>query len=148
MEIILLQDVDNVGEKHEVVKVKDGFGRNYLIPQKLAIIANSSNRGRLTELRKQEDAREAKKVGLYQEIADKLKGTVIRIGAKAGATGKIFGSVTVVQLAQAIKEQLDVDIERKKIDLAEDIKEVGTYTAGLNLHKEVTAEMTFEVVAE
>jgi large subunit ribosomal protein L9 len=148
MDIILLKDVDKVGDKHTVVTVKDGFGRNYLIPQKLALIANKSNLARLAELRRQEEAREAKKVGLYQEIADKLKDTVIKIGAKTGTSGKIFGSVTNVQLAQALKEQHDIDIERRKIEMDDEVKELGTYKAKLNLHKEVEAIMTFEVVSE
>ena len=148
MDIILLQDVDKVGDKHEVVTVKDGYGRNYLIPQKLAIIANKSNLARLAELRRQEEAREAKKVGLYQEIADKLKDTVVKIGAKTGTSGKIFGSVTNVQIAQALKDQHDIEVERRKIELEEDVKELGTYTAKLNLHKEVDASVTFEVVSE
>ena len=148
MEIILLQDIDNLGDKHEVVKVKNGYGRNYLIPQKMGIIANATNLSRLAELRKQDEAREAKKISIYQEIADRLKGTIIRIGAKAGTTGKIFGSVTNVQLAQALKEQLDVDVERKKIEMGDEVKEVGSYTAQLHLHKEVDAQVNFEVVAE
>ena len=148
MEIILLQDVDNLGDKHEVVSVKDGYGRNYLIPQKLGIIANQSNMARLAELRKQEEAREAKMISTYQEMADQLKSTVIRIGAKAGTTGKIFGSVTNVQLAQAIKDQLGLEIDRKKIEVPEEIKELGSYTAELHLHKEVDAKISFEVVAE
>lgn len=148
MDIILLQDVDKVGDKHEVVTVKDGYGRNYLIPQKLAIIANKSNLARLAELRRQEEAREAKKVGLYQEIADKLKGSVLKIGAKTGTSGKIFGSVTNVQISQALKDQFEVDVERRKIELEEDVKELGTYTAKLNLHKEVEASVTFEVISE
>ncbi len=148
MDIILLQDVDKVGDKHEVVTVKDGYGRNYLIPQKMAIIANKSNLARLAELRRQEEAREAKKVGLYQEIADKLKDSVLKIGAKTGTSGKIFGSVTNVQISQALKDQFEVDVERRKIELEEDVKELGTYTAKLNLHKEVEASVTFEVVAE
>ena len=148
MDIILLQDIDKVGDKHEVVSVKDGYGRNYLIPQKLAIIANKSNLARLAELRRQEEAREAKKVGLYQEIADKLKDTVLKIGAKTGTSGKIFGSVTNVQIAQALKDQHEIEVERRKIELEEDVKELGTYTAKLNLHKEVEASVTFEVVSE
>lgn len=148
MDIILLQDVDKVGDKHEVVTVKDGYGRNYLIPQKLAIIANKSNLARLAELRRQEEAREAKKVGLYQDIADKLKDSILKIGAKTGTSGKIFGSVTNLQISQALKDQFEVDIERRKIELEEDVKELGTYTAKLNLHKEVEASVTFEVVAE
>lgn len=148
MEIILLQDVDNLGDKHEVVKVKDGYGRNYLIPQKMAIIANRSNLARLAELRKQEDAQQAKMISTYQEIADKLKATVIKIGAKAGTTGKIFGSVTNVQLAQALKDQLDVEVERKKIELNDEIKELGSYSAEVHLHKDVEATLNFEVVSE
>ena len=148
MDIILLKDIDNVGDKHEVVTVKDGFGRNYLIPQKLAIIANKSNLARLAELKRQEEAREAKKVGLYQEIADKLKDSVLKIGAKTGTSGKIFGSVTNLQIAQALKDQFEVEVERRKIELEEDVKELGTYTAKLNLHKEVEANVTFEVISE
>ncbi|MDX1476361.1 MAG: 50S ribosomal protein L9 [Saprospiraceae bacterium] len=148
MEIILLQDVENLGDKHEVVTVKDGYGRNYLIPQKMGIIANRSNMARLAELKKQEEAREAKMISTYQEIADQLKATVIRIGAKAGTTGKIFGSVTNVQLAQAIKDQLGIEIERKKIEVPEEVKELGSYSADLHLHKEVEAKVNFEVVAE
>lgn len=148
MEIILLQDVDNVGEKHEIVSVKNGYGRNYLIPRKMAIIANSVNLAKLKELKRQEEARESKMVGEYQEIADKLKSTVLRVGAKAGTTGKIFGSVTNVQIAQALKEQLEIDVERRKIELEEEIKTLGTYTAALKLHKEVEATIKFEVVEE
>lgn len=148
MEIILLQEVENIGDKHEVVKVKNGFGRNYLIPQKLAIIANRSNLARLAELKKQEESRQAKMIGAFQDIADRLKTTVIRIGAKAGTTGKIFGSVTNIQIAQAVKDQMSIEIERKKIELMEEVKELGSYTATLHLHKDVDATLSFEVVAE
>ncbi len=148
MDIILLQDVDKVGDKHEVVTVKDGYGRNYLIPQKLAIIANKSNLARLEDLRRREEAKERQLLGHYQEIAEKLADVTLRIGAKAGTSGKIFGSVTSIQLAQALKDQFDVDLPRKKIVLQDDVKELGTYTADLNLHKEVEAKINFEVVAE
>ena len=148
MEIILLQDVEKVGDKHTVVSVKDGYGRNYLIPQKLAIIANKSNLARLDDLRKREEARENKLLGHYQEIADKLSNVTLRIGAKAGTSGKIFGSVTNIQIAQALKDQFDIDVERKKIVLQDEVKELGNYTADLNLHKEVEAKISFEVVAE
>lgn len=148
MEVILLRDIDKVGEKHEVVAVKNGYGRNYLIPQKMAIIANKTNRKRLADLVRQEDTRQAKMVGHYQEIAEKLKGKVLKIGAKAGTSGKIFGSVTNVQIIAALKEQFDVDIERRKVELPEEVKNVGTYKAILNLHKEVTCEMDFEVAQD
>ena len=148
MEVILLRDVDKVGGKHEVVSVKDGYGRNYLIPQKMAIIANTTNRKRLADLVRQEETKQAKMVGHYQEIAEKLKDQKLKIGAKAGTSGKIFGSVTNVQIIAALKDQFDVDIERRKVELPEEVKNIGEYKAILNLHKEVTVEMDFEVVAE
>lgn len=148
MDIILLQDVDKVGDKHTIATVKDGYGRNYLIPQKLAIIANDTNRRRLNELKRIEDAKSAKKLSFYQEIADKIGSQVLKIGAKAGTSGKIFGSVTNVQLAMALNEQFGVEVDRRKIIISDEVKELGTYKAVLNLHKEVQPEISFEVVAE
>ena len=148
MEIILLKDVDKVGDKHTIIKVKNGFGRNYLIPRGLALIANVTNRKRLAELKRQDANKEEKMVGTYQEIAEKLKGVTLKIGAKAGTSGKIFGSVTNIQLSQALKDQFDVDIDRRKIILPEEVKIIGTYTAVLQLHPEVTPNLTFEVVEE
>lgn len=148
MEIILLKEVDKVGYKHEIVSVKPGYARNYLIPKGFALIANASNRKRLEELKRVETAKEAKLVGYYQEIAEKVKDTTLRIGAKAGTSGKIFGSVTNVQIAQILKEQHDVDIERRKIEIKDDVKELGTYSAQLNLHPEVVVDVAFEVVQE
>ncbi len=148
MEIILLKDIDKVGDKHTIVKVKDGYGRNYLIPQGLALEANKINRQNLDEMMRKEAEEEAKKVGEYQEIADKLKDVVLKIGAKAGQSGKLFGSVTNVQIAQALKDQAGVEIERRKILIDEEIKNLGTYTATLDLHKSVDAKVQFEVVEE
>lgn len=148
MEIILLNDIDNVGDKHTIVKVKDGFGRNYLLPRGLALEANSTNRRKLAELIRIEDARESKRLDEYRDIARQLANATLRIGAKAGTSGKIFGSVTNVQLASAIKEQLQLEIERRKIEVPEDVKTLGTYTANINLHKEVKASVQFEVVED
>jgi large subunit ribosomal protein L9 len=148
MDIILLEDVEKVGDKHTIVTVKDGYARNYLIPQKLALIANDTNRRRLEDLRRREEAAENKKLSVYQEMATKVEGQVLKIGAKAGTSGKIFGSVTNVQLSAALKDQLDLDVERRKIILPEDVKTLGTYTATLNLHKEVQPTIDFEVVSE
>ena len=148
MDIILLQDVEHVGYKHELVTVKNGYGRNFLIPQGFALIANSANRARLKELQRREDATEAKRLGEYQDIAKKLDGQVLRIGAKAGTSGKIFGSVTNIQIINALKEQFDLDLERRKVQLPDNVKYLGTYTLVLNLHKEVQPEVKFEVVAE
>ena len=148
MEVILLKDLDKVGDKHTIVSVKNGYGRNYLIPQGLALIANVSNRKRLDDLKRQEETKEAKAVGKYQEIANKLNGVTLKIGAKAGTSGKIFGSVTNIQIAAALKDQHGVEIERKKIELPEEVKTIGAYKAILNLHKDVDCVVNFEVVEE
>ncbi|MBK8723040.1 MAG: 50S ribosomal protein L9 [Saprospiraceae bacterium] len=148
MEIILLQDVDKVGDRHSIVTVKDGYGRNFLIPKGLAIVANDGNRRRLAEVIKQEDAKESKMLDTYKVMANQLSGQTLKIGAKAGTSGKIFGSVTNVQIAAAIKEQIGLDIPRKKIVLNDEIKELGEYTATIALHKEVNGTVKFEVIAE
>ncbi|MCC6754265.1 MAG: 50S ribosomal protein L9 [Saprospiraceae bacterium] len=147
MQIILLKDMDNLGEKHEVVKVKPGYGRNYLIPQGIALLANDSNLRRLAEMKRQEEARENKKVNEYRQLADQLKDVVLKIGAKVGATDKIFGSVTNIQIAHALKEQ-GYDVERKKIHLDEEIKTTGNFTATIDFHKDVQCKLNLEVVAE
>ena len=148
MEVILLTDIDNLGYKHEVVSVKNGYGRNYLIPQKKAVIANPQNLQLLEEIRAREAARREEKLEEFRQIAQKLEGKVIKIGAKAGTSGKIFGSVTSIQLSAALKGQFDVEIERRDIELLEDVKNLGTYSARLNLHPEVQPVMNFEVFAE
>lgn len=148
MEIILIKDVDKVGDKYEMVQVKDGYARNYLIPQGMALIANNTNKRRLEEYKRRELAQATRMLDTYKAIAAQLTDKVLRIGAKAGTSGKIFGSVTNVQIAAALKDQFDIDIERRKVILPEDVKNVGTYTAVLNLHPDVDAKVNFEVVAE
>ncbi len=148
MEIILLKDMEKLGDKHDIVKVKPGYGRNYLIPQGLAVNANAVNRKKRDVIIAEEDAKEAARLDEYREMAAKIEGKTLRIGVKAGTTGKIFGSVTNVQLANALKEQFDLEVERKKIHLPEEVKEVGTYTADLHLHKELHTKVQFELVQE
>lgn len=148
MEIILLKDIDKLGYKHDVVTVKPGYGRNYLIPQGFALMANKSNMGRLAELRKQQEIKENKMLDQYKEIAEKLAGITLKIGAKAGSTGKIFGSVTDIQLMQSLQETHGIEIERRKIEMPEEVKHIGAYTAKAKLHKEVEADIKFEVVEE
>ncbi len=148
MEIILTQDVERLGSKDDVVKVKDGYARNYLIPQKKAIEASVSAKKVLAENIKQRAHKEAKLKNEAQKIADQLVNKKITIGAKTSSLGKIFGSVNTIQLAEAINKK-GFEIDRKQIILPEDhIKEVGTYTAKVKLHKEVVIEIEFEVVAE
>ena len=148
MDVILLENINKVGDKHEIVSVKAGFGRNYLIPRGKALIANASNRKRLEHLTALDEAREGARLSEYQAMSEKLEGQTLRIPMKAGANGKIFGSVTNVQIAQALREQYDVDLERRKIEVPEDVKTLGQYEATLNLHKEVTTSITFEVVED
>mgnify|MGYP000498064153 FL=1 len=148
MNIILLQDIDKVGEKYEVVTVKDGFARNLLIPTKKAVIANQANLAKLDELKQKHATELAAQIGEFQAIADKIKEITLRIGAKAGTSGKIFGSVTNTSIAQALKEQCEVEVIRSKVDIVDDVKELGTYKANVRLHPEVLAEVSFEVVAE
>ncbi len=148
MEIILIQDVDRLGSKDDLIKVKDGFARNFLIPQKKAIIASSTAKKVLAENIKQRAHKEAKLKNEALAIAEKLANKKITIGAKTSTLGKIFGSVNTIQIAEAINKK-GFEIDRKQIMLPEDhIKEVGTYSAKIKLHKEVIVEVEFEVVAE
>ena len=148
MEIILTQDIKNLGYKDDVVKVKPGYGRNFLIPKGMAIIADSSNRKILAETIKQRAFKEEKLKTAATTTAEKLKDTTLSVGAKAGESGKIFGSVTNIQISEALKA-LGYTVDRRQITLDEDhIKTLGTYTANLNLHKEVKIKISFDVVAE
>ncbi|MCP9234547.1 50S ribosomal protein L9 [Lewinella sp. JB7] len=148
MKVIMLQDVEKVGDKHEVVEVKAGFGRNYLLPRGLAIIGNRSNLGRLNEMVRRENAQEQKKLDVYREVAKKLEGKTLRVGAKSGTSGRIFGSITQLQIRNLLQEQFGVDVERKKIVLPEEAKELGTYSFTMRLHPEVVQEMEMEIVQE
>ena len=141
----MLKDVDKVGDKHEVITVKNGFGRNYLLPRGLAIIANDSNMGRLNEMIRREDAQEQKKLDIYQEQAKQLDGKTLKIIAKAGTSGRIFGSITQLQIKTALMEQFNVEVERKKIILPEEAKELGIYPVTLNLHPQVKKEIQMEI---
>lgn len=148
MDIILLKDIDKLGYKHDIVAVKNGYGRNYLIPQGLGVIANPTNMKKLESIKAEEEAKEAARVEEYRELITKLADATLKVGVKAGANGKIFGSVTNVQLAQALKEQYEVDIERRKIEVPEEVKELGTYVATLNLYTDIVGEVRFELVEE
>lgn len=148
MEVILLKDIENLGTKFDVVAVKAGYGRNYLIPQGFAQTANASNKKHNEEIKKQQSAKIAKLIEDYRVLAEKLKASKIVVGSKAGTSGKLFGSVTNIQVAEALKKQFDLTIDRKKVHIIGEVKEVGTYKATVNLYKEVTTEIDFEVIAE
>ena len=147
MELILLQDVQNLGYKDEIVKVKNGYGRNYLIPQGKAILATPSAKKVLEENLKQRAHKLAKIKADAEALAAKLNGVSLQIGAKTSATGTIFGSVNNIQIAEALAKQ-GFDIDRKIIYINDNVKELGSYKATVKLHKEVSAEINFEVVAE
>lgn len=148
MEVILTNDVEKVGKKNQVLKVRNGFGRNYLIPRKLALVANDRNKSMLAEKVKQDEILEQKSLGEMQKIADILKDAVIKVGAKVGQSDKIFGAVTAIQLAEAIKKQKGVELDRKHIAILEEVKTVGTYKADVFLHKDINVQISFEVVSE
>ena len=149
MDIILKQDVANLGYKNDIVTVKPGYGRNYLIPQGMAILATERNRKILAEEMRQQAHKEQKIKDEATEKAKALEGLKLQIPAKAAATGKIFGSVNNIMIANAIKEATGIEVDRKNIVLNEDaIKEVGDYTAKIRLHKEVAVDIDFNVFAE
>ena len=149
MDIILKQDIANLGYKNDIVSVKPGYGRNFLIPQGLAILATERNRKILAEEMRQQAHKEQKIKDEATEKAKALEGLKLQIPAKAAATGKIFGSVNTIMIANAIKEATNLDVDRKQIVLNEDaIKEVGEYKAKIKLHKEVQVDVDFNVYAE
>jgi large subunit ribosomal protein L9 len=148
MEIILLQEVANLGEKNDVVTVKTGYARNYLIPKGFAVNATSSAKKMHAENIKQRAHKDAKLIEEAKATAQKLQSVTLKIGAKTSTKGKIFGSVNSIQIAEALNVQ-GFEIERKRISIKEDlIKEIGTYHANIKLHKEVVVTIEFEIVAE
>ncbi len=149
MEVILKQDVLDLGYANEKVNVKPGYARNYLIPQGIAVLATESNKKILAENLKQKAHKESKIRKSAEDLSEGLKNITVKIGAKAAESGKIFGSVNAIQIAQALKDQFDFDIDRKKIHVDhEHIKELGSYKAKIHLHKDVQIEINFEVFAE
>lgn len=148
MQVILIQDVNNLGGTNELVTVKNGYGRNYLIPQKLAIEASPSNLKQLEEKQKQQAKKEAKLLAELNKVMAVLADGALSIGAKTGTSGKIFGSVTSVQIARAIREQKGYEIDRRRITIIDEIKELGTYKAKIDFSNGNETEIDFEVVAE
>ena len=147
MEVILREDVVNLGYKDDVVNVKKGYARNYLIPQRKAIIATDSSKKVLAENLKQRAHKIEQIRNEAQALADKMEGVSLTIGAKTSSTGTIFGSVTNIQIADALKEK-GFEVDRKIIVIKDAVKEVGNYVAVAKLHKEVSVDIPFEVVAE
>jgi large subunit ribosomal protein L9 len=148
MQVILIQDVNNLGGVNELVTVKNGYGRNFLIPQKFAIEASSSNMKMMEEKKKQQAKKEAKLLAEINSVIAVLQNGALKIGAKTGTSGKIFGSVTSVQIARAIKEQKGYEIDRRRITILDEVKELGTFKAKIDFGNSNETEVDFEVVGE
>jgi len=148
MEIILIQDVNNLGGANELVSVKNGYARNFLIPQKMAVEASPSNRKQLEERLKQLKKKEEKMLADINKVIAALQDGAVKIGAKTGTSGKIFGSVTNVQIAKAIREQKNLEIDRRKIHILDEIKEIGTYKARVDFGNGHETEISVEIAAE
>lgn len=148
MQVILIQDVDNLGGRNELVTVKNGYARNYLIPHKFAVEANPSNLKQQEERLKVKTKKEAVMLAELNKVIEVLKSSAVTIGAKTGTSGKIFGSVTSLQITRAIRDQKGYEIDRKRISIVEEVKELGTHKASIDFGNGNIVEIDFEVVAE
>lgn len=148
MQVILIQDVNNLGGKNELVAVRNGYARNYLIPQGLAVEASPSNLKVREEKLKVAAKKEAALLAAINEVIAKLKEAPLKVGAKVGTSGKIFGSVTSVQISKAIREQKGYEIDRRRISIVDEVKEVGTFKASIDFGNSNVAEVEFEVIGE
>ena len=148
MKVILQKDVKNVGRKGDIVEVAEGYGRNFLLPRGLAVEASSGNVRHVKELKQVEAAKNARELQQAQALGAKLDGKVVKIAAKVGGAGKLFGSITSQELADQVKRQLAVDIDRRKIDLKVPIKSLGSYSVTARIHPEVHVSFKVEVVQE
>jgi large subunit ribosomal protein L9 len=148
MQVILIQDVNNLGGANEVLSVKNGYARNFLIPRKLAVEASPSNMKQLDERLKQIKKKEDKMLAEINKVIEVLKESPVKLGAKTGTSGKIFGSVTTVQIARAIRDQKGYEIDRRRIQMLDDVKELGTYKAKVDFGNGNETEIAIEVVGE
>jgi large subunit ribosomal protein L9 len=147
MQVILIQDVDNLGGRNELVTVKNGYARNFLIPQKFAVEASPSNLKQLEERQKVAKKKEDKMLAEINNVIGALK-SAIKLTAKTGTSGKIFGSITSLQIARAIRDQKGYEIDRKRISIVDDVKELGTHKASIDFGNGNVTEIEFEVVGE
>src|SRR4051812_28735214 len=148
MQVILIQDVDSLGAANELVNVKNGYARNYLIPGKFAVEANAANKKQLDERMKVRSKKEAAMLAEINKVINVLKESPLKVGAKTGTSGKIFGSVTALQISRAIRDQKGYEIDRKRITITDDVKELGTYKADIDFGNGNATEVEFEVVGE
>ncbi|HHT88295.1 MAG TPA: 50S ribosomal protein L9 [Clostridiales bacterium] len=147
MEVILIEDVKNLGKKGDVVKVSDGYARNYILPKKLGVEATKQNLYILKQQKDAEDKRQQEMLEEARELAKKLEAFTVNLKIKTGEGGKTFGSISTKEISAALNEQSGLQIDRKKVQLPEPIKNTGTYTVGVKLHPKVTAELKVIVEA-
>ena len=145
MNVILLKNVENLGQTGDTVKVKDGYGRNFLVPRGLAVIADERNSRRMAHQKRQAEAAAAKELGAAQELAEKINDTAISIKREAGGEGKLFGSVTNRDIAEAIHAE-GIDVDRRSIILEDTIRNIGVYTVRVKLHREIEASVKVYVI--
>jgi large subunit ribosomal protein L9 len=148
MQVILIKDVDNLGGANELVTVKNGYARNFLIPQKFALEANPSNMKQLQERQKVAKKKEDKMLAEINNVISALKESAVKLTAKTGTSGKIFGSITSLQIARAIRDQKGYEIDRKRISVVDEVKELGTHKATIDFGNGNVTEIEFEVGAE
>ncbi len=148
MQVILLQNIDTLGGTNELVSVKNGYARNFLIPKKMAVEASPSNLKQMAERQKVLVKKEAKLLAEINDVVKVLSESPLKIGAKTGTSGKIFGNVTSIQIARAIKEQKGYEIDRKRISIIDEVKELGSYKAKIDFGNGNDTEVEFEVIAE
>ncbi len=148
MQVILIQDVDNLGGRNELVNVRNGYARNFLIPQKFAVEANPSNLKQLEERLKVQAKKEAAMLAEINKVIDVLKAAPVKLTAKTGTSGKIFGTITSLQIARAVRDQKGYEIDRKRISIVDDVKELGSYKASIDFGNGNVTEIDFEVVGE
>jgi large subunit ribosomal protein L9 len=147
MKIILLKEIQDLGQEGELIEVKDGYARNYLLPRKLALPATSGNLNRLEEIRKHQRYKKQKNLEEAKSFAEALAQTEVKLQAKVGEEGKLFGSITTADIARALKEKLGKNLDKKKINLLEPIKRTGTYSVPVRLEQDVETTVKVEVVA-
>ncbi len=148
MQVILIQDVDNLGGANELATVKNGYARNYLIPKKMAVEANTSNMKQLEEKQKVKAKKEAGMLAEINKVIAVLRESPVKVNAKTGTSGKIFGSITSLQIARAIRDQKGYEIDRKRIQITDEVKELGTYKASVDFGNGNSTEIDFEVIGE
>ena len=148
MKVILMQDIKGVGKKDEVINASDGYARNFLFPKKLAVEANSENMSKLNNKKEANNYRKDLEKQAAEETAKKLKGILLKINVKAGENGKIFGGVTAKEISDTLKAQANIEVDKKKIELKEQIKTLGTFSVNVKLYEGVTGVLKVDVLAK